>query len=291
MSKSRGNVIDPWSVLAERGADALRWYMFSSGSPWTPKRVYVDGIDEATRQFLLTLWNTYSFFVTYANLDGWTPPAAPAAPSTHVLDRWIALAAAPHRAHGHRRARALRRARRRAGARRARRRPLELVRAPVAAALLEVVRSGRARDAARVPRARSRSCSRRSARSSPTRCTATSRAPTTSVHLTDWPDVDDAAIDDALEAEMALARHARVARARGAQRRQDRRAPTAPARDRAARPRGETLRDDVVQEIADELNVKRFEVVDVARRVCSRTASCPNFRALGPRARQARCRA
>ncbi len=73
MSKSRGNVIDPVPVLAERGADALRWYMFSSGSPWTPKRVYVEGIDEATRQFLLTLWNTYSFFVTYANIDGWTP--------------------------------------------------------------------------------------------------------------------------------------------------------------------------------------------------------------------------
>jgi isoleucyl-tRNA synthetase len=74
-------------VLAEKGADALRWYMFSSGSPWTAKRVYVEGIDEATRKFLLTLWNTYSFFVTYANLDGWKPDGAVSAP-VHVLDRW-----------------------------------------------------------------------------------------------------------------------------------------------------------------------------------------------------------
>ncbi|HWS44271.1 MAG TPA: isoleucine--tRNA ligase, partial [Acidimicrobiia bacterium] len=98
MSKSRGNVIDPVPVLAERGADALRWYMFSSGSPWTPKRVYVEGIDEATRQFLLTLWNTYSFFVTYANIDGWSPGDAASGGGAgasgerdqgHILDRWI----------------------------------------------------------------------------------------------------------------------------------------------------------------------------------------------------------
>ncbi len=89
MSKSRGNVIDPWSVLRTRGAEALRWYMFSSGSPWTAKRVYEDGIDEATRQFLLTLWNVYSFFVTYANLDEWSPDAVTASPSPHVLDRWV----------------------------------------------------------------------------------------------------------------------------------------------------------------------------------------------------------
>src|SRR5262249_38212122 len=87
MSKSRGNVIDPVPVLQTQGADALRWYMFSSGSPWTPKRVSIDGINEATRQFLLTIWNTYSFFVTYANLDGWRPGEP--VPVQHVLDRWL----------------------------------------------------------------------------------------------------------------------------------------------------------------------------------------------------------
>src|SRR5262249_59601883 len=70
-----------------RGADALRWYFFSSGSPWTTRRVSEAGIDESTGRFLLTLWNTYSFFVTYANLDGWA--ADQAARVEHVLDRWI----------------------------------------------------------------------------------------------------------------------------------------------------------------------------------------------------------
>ena len=89
MSKSKGNVIDPWTVLDTRGADALRWNFFSAGSPWTPRRVSVEAIDESAR-FLVTLWNTYSFFVTYANLDGWTPePVTDAAASTHVLDRWV----------------------------------------------------------------------------------------------------------------------------------------------------------------------------------------------------------
>jgi len=89
MSKSKGNVIDPWDIFGDLGADALRWYFLSSGQPWTPRRVYVDGIREATRQTLLTLWNCYSFFATYADLDGWTPADAPAEPATHVLDRWI----------------------------------------------------------------------------------------------------------------------------------------------------------------------------------------------------------
>ena len=88
MSKSKGNVIDPWTVLDTRGADALRWNFFSAGSPWTPRRVSVEGIDESAR-FLLTLWNTYSFFVTYANLDGWTPDAADRHRRPHVLDRWV----------------------------------------------------------------------------------------------------------------------------------------------------------------------------------------------------------
>ena len=89
MSKSRGNVIDPWTVLDSRGADALRWNFFSSGSPWTPRRVSVEAIDESARRFLLTLWNTYSFFVTYATLDGWEPNSPRGQPSEHVLDRWI----------------------------------------------------------------------------------------------------------------------------------------------------------------------------------------------------------
>ncbi|MBV8160592.1 MAG: isoleucine--tRNA ligase [Acidimicrobiia bacterium] len=88
MSKSRGNVIDPWDVFESLGADALRWYFFSAGSPWSSRRVYEDGIREATRKTLLTFWNVFSFFATYADIEGWTPPSEPTPPA-HVLDRWI----------------------------------------------------------------------------------------------------------------------------------------------------------------------------------------------------------
>jgi len=88
MSKSRGNVIAPFDIFDTLGADALRWYFFSSGQPWTPRRVFPDGIREATRQTLLTLWNVHSFFATYADLDGWQPTVERSTP-THVLDRWI----------------------------------------------------------------------------------------------------------------------------------------------------------------------------------------------------------
>jgi isoleucyl-tRNA synthetase len=94
MSKSRGNVIDPWQILGGFGADALRWYFFSAGQPWTPRRVFEEGIRESTRQTLLTLWNVFSFFVTYADLDGWRPPSpgdgdGDALEPTHPLDRWV----------------------------------------------------------------------------------------------------------------------------------------------------------------------------------------------------------
>ncbi len=88
MSKSRGNVIDPWQVTETFGADALRWYFFSAGSPWTSRRVHEDGIREAARSTLVTLWNVYAFFATYADIDGWSPSSEPPPPPDHVLDRW-----------------------------------------------------------------------------------------------------------------------------------------------------------------------------------------------------------
>ncbi|MGZ4760073.1 MAG: DUF5915 domain-containing protein, partial [Acidimicrobiales bacterium] len=91
--KSKGNIIEPWDIFSTQGADALRWYFFSSGQPWTPRRVFPDGIRESTRQTLLTLWNVTAFFATYADLDGWEPGpdrhAAGGAEPTHVLDRWV----------------------------------------------------------------------------------------------------------------------------------------------------------------------------------------------------------
>jgi isoleucyl-tRNA synthetase len=91
MSKSLGNIIDPWTILDTRGADALRWWMFSQGSPWTPTRASLGAIDTALRDMLLKLWNTFSFFTTYASLNGFDPtdPAIPPAAERGALDRWI----------------------------------------------------------------------------------------------------------------------------------------------------------------------------------------------------------
>jgi len=91
MSKSLGNVVDPMAVMERHGADALRWVLLTSGSPWTSRRLGDTVLDEAVRQFLLTLWHVYSFFVLYANADGVDPDAepAPAVSSRPLLDRWI----------------------------------------------------------------------------------------------------------------------------------------------------------------------------------------------------------
>ena len=89
MSKSRGNVVDPWDVIGAHGADAFRWYYLTSQQPWSGYRFSVDTVGESVRQFLLTLWNTYSFWVLYANAEGLTPSdfAEPPEP-TDDLDRW-----------------------------------------------------------------------------------------------------------------------------------------------------------------------------------------------------------
>ncbi len=100
MSKSRGNVVDPWEVFNRHGADATRWYMYTASPPGNSRRFSVDLVGEVVRRFLNTLWNTYSFFVTYANLaPDWQPDlqralqealARGAAPETqNVLDRWL----------------------------------------------------------------------------------------------------------------------------------------------------------------------------------------------------------
>jgi isoleucyl-tRNA synthetase len=90
MSKHVGNVVDPWTLLNKQGADALRWYLFTSSSPWFPRRFGPENLDEVIRKFILTLWNTYSFYTLYANIDGFSPAAhdVPVAERT-LMDRWI----------------------------------------------------------------------------------------------------------------------------------------------------------------------------------------------------------
>jgi isoleucyl-tRNA synthetase len=96
MSKSRGNVVEPWDVIERHGADAFRWYYFVSQQPWSGYRFSVETVGEAVRQFLLTLWNTYSFWVLYANTEGLEPEAlakvwssgARGEGSSAELDRW-----------------------------------------------------------------------------------------------------------------------------------------------------------------------------------------------------------
>jgi isoleucyl-tRNA synthetase len=91
MSKSKGNVIEPWTVLDRQGADAFRWYLLTAQSPWESFRFSLEAVDDAMRRFLLTLWNTFSFLVTYASLpDGWDPASSPAATGAlRPIDRWI----------------------------------------------------------------------------------------------------------------------------------------------------------------------------------------------------------
>ena len=88
MSKSLGNVVEPMAVIEEHGADALRWYLYTATRPGEARRFSDKLVSETLRRFLLTLWNTYSFFVTYANLDGFDPSTVSEGDLSE-LDRWV----------------------------------------------------------------------------------------------------------------------------------------------------------------------------------------------------------
>ena len=90
MSKHKGNVVEPFTVLDKQGADATRWYFYTSSAPWLPSRFSAENVSEAQRKFMGTLWNTYAFFVLYAEIDKFDPAAHDiAACELTLIDRWI----------------------------------------------------------------------------------------------------------------------------------------------------------------------------------------------------------
>jgi len=89
MSKSKGNVVDPWDIIREFGADALRWYIYISAPPEADRRFGPNLVRETVRDYFLTLWNVYSFFVTYANLDRPDLKNPPPVEKRPELDRWL----------------------------------------------------------------------------------------------------------------------------------------------------------------------------------------------------------
>ena len=191
MSKHLGNILEPIPLMDRHGADAVRWFMLAGGSPWSARRVGHETLSEVVRKVLLTYWNTASFFTLYAETNGWDPATAPAPARADrpLLDRWALAELASVTAEVTDALEDFDTQRRRPAARGVRRRPVQLVRPPVPAALLGR-RPGRAGHAARgarradpahgavhavrhrggvVPRGRPGPGGRRTAR--PTRCT------------------------------------------------------------------------------------------------------------------------
>ncbi len=90
MSKHKGNVVDPWSVLDKQGADAVRWYFYTSSAPWLPSRFYPEAVSEAQRKYMGTLWNTYAFFCLYADIDNYNPAEYDLKKcKLSLMDKWI----------------------------------------------------------------------------------------------------------------------------------------------------------------------------------------------------------
>jgi len=89
MSKHTGNVLSPFTVLDNQGADALRWYFYTASAPWLPSRFYEEAVIDAQRKFIGTLWNVYSFYILYADLDNFDPTKYDNFVSQNVMDKWM----------------------------------------------------------------------------------------------------------------------------------------------------------------------------------------------------------
>ncbi len=278
MSKSKGNVVDPFEILDDYGADALRWYFFTSKQPWDGYRFSTRTIAEGVRQFLIPLWNVYSFYVTYARVNA--IPDDVAGTSEHPLDRWVlsrlqdTVASVGER--------------------------LDAYDATFAGRALGdfveqlsnwYVRRSRARFWAGDPDAFAtlRRCLLTVSQALAPFCPFVADeiydnldGSEPSVHLCDYPIADQTLRDPALEADMVTAREAvRLGLAARAQAKVKLRQPlraavvVASERERASIERLEDL-------VRDELNVKQVRYVGAADEL-GRQQLKPNYRALGPR--------
>lgn len=90
MSKHIGNVVNPWDVLDKQGADAVRWYFYTGSAPWLPTRFFDEAVSESQRKFMGTLWNTYAFYIMYADIDNFDPTAYGLdLKALHPMDKWV----------------------------------------------------------------------------------------------------------------------------------------------------------------------------------------------------------
>ncbi|WP_281245094.1 isoleucine--tRNA ligase [Actinokineospora terrae] len=284
MSKHLGNILEPIPLMDKHGADAVRWFMLCSGSPWSPRRIGDTPLEEIIRKVLLTYWNTTSFFTVYASIADWDPAAAAPVAERHVLDRW-ALASV------HRLAETVDAAMEAfdtAGAGRA-------ITAFVDDLSNWYVRRSRARfwngdiDALTTLHECLDVVTRLMAPFTPFITEQVWReviapghadAPE-SVHLATWPRPDRALIDTDLIDQMKVARTLTEA-GRAARKASDIRIRQPLGRALIGLPEGVALPDDLVADVAEELNIRAFEPLGAAGEVVDVTVK-PNFRALGKR--------
>ena len=291
MSKSKGNVVDPWDAVADHGADGVRWYLITVSNPWLPTRFDPDGVRESAARFFDTLLNTYRFFALYANLEDWAQEGAPSAGAganasvRPPLDRWLLS-----RLH-----RLIRTVRSELDGYN----PTRAYRAVAAFVDGELsnwyVRRSRSRFWGSADTADSAAAF--ATLHEALRVTALLIAPVTpftsdwlhraltgrSSHTESFPKADEARIDDALEADMA---HVRTLSTLGRAAREE-------VGIRVRQPLGRLLAvipgappaDDVLALLRDEINVKQVEFAASSEGLVT-LAARPDFRALGKRFRR-----